>query len=140
VATWNKYIKYQIIACHAFHLTVSQSQPDLAHLHNSNQTMASYLITGCARGLGLAMAEHLVTFPSSEIDRIFAIAHGESTALKALIQSSAGKVQFIRMDTSKEPSVKAAVAEVERILDGQELDVLIINAGQSFTLRSTTTM
>ena len=102
--------------------------------------MASYFITGCARGLGLAMAEHLATFPSSEVDRIFAGARGESTALKALIQSSSGKVQFIRMDTSIESSIKEAVAEVERTLDGQGLDVLINNAGQSFTTSSTTTM
>ena len=102
--------------------------------------MASYLITGCTRGLGLVMASHLATFPSSEVDRIFVTARGESTALKTLIQSSAGKVQFIRMDTSKESSIKAAVAEVDGILEGHGLDVLINNAGQSFTLSSTTRM
>ena len=69
-----------------------------------------------------------------------ATARGESTALKALIQSSAGKVQFIGMDNSKEISIKAAVAEVDRILEGQGLDVLVNNAGQPFTLNSTTTM
>lgn len=102
--------------------------------------MASYLITGCARGFGLAIASQLATFPSSEVDRIFVTARGESTALKALIQSSAGKVQFIRMDTSKEASIKAAVAEVNHILEEQGLDVLINNAGQSFTLSSRTNM
>ena len=102
--------------------------------------MASYLITGSARGLGLAMAEHLANFPSSEVDRIFAAARGESMALRALIQKSAGKVQFIRMDTSKESSIKAAVAEVDAILDGQGLDVLINNVGQSFDLSTSTTM
>ena len=102
--------------------------------------MASYLITGCAKGLGLALATHLATFPSSEVDRILVTARGESTALKALIQSSAGKVQFIQMDPSKESSIKKAVVEVDQILSGQGLDVLINNAGQSFSLSSTTTM
>jgi NAD(P)-dependent dehydrogenase (short-subunit alcohol dehydrogenase family) len=102
--------------------------------------MPSYLIIGCARGLSLAMAEHLATFPSSEVDHVFATARGESTALKAWIQSSAGKVEFIRMDSSKEISIKAAVAEVDRILEGQGLDVLVNNAGQSFTLNSTNTL
>ena len=123
------------------HILISQPSPPFFFIQNhSSITMASYLITGCARGLGLALAEHLSTFPSSEVDRILVTARGESTALRALIQSSAGKVQFIRLDTSNESSIKAAASEVNHILAGQGLDVLIYNAGQSFTLCSTTTM
>lgn len=95
--------------------------------------MASYLITGCSRGLGLAMAEHLITLPTCEVDRVFATARQESPALKALIQSSAGRMQFVELDATNERSIKAAVSEVEFRLDGAGLDVLINNAGKMLT-------
>lgn len=95
--------------------------------------MASYLITGCSRGLGFAMAEHLVTLPSSEVDRVFATARHQSPALKALVESSAGRLTFVELDATKEQSITAAVAEVEFVLDGAGLDVLINNAGKMRT-------
>jgi NAD(P)-dependent dehydrogenase (short-subunit alcohol dehydrogenase family) len=95
--------------------------------------MASYLITGCSHGLGLAMAEHLMTLPSSEVDRVFATARHQSPALKALVESSAGRLTYVELDATNEQSVKAASAKVEFILDGAGLDVLINNAGKMRT-------
>lgn len=92
--------------------------------------MASYLITGCSRGLGLAMAEHLMTLPSCEVDRVFATARKQSPALKTLIESSAGRLQFVELDATNEQSIESAVSEVEFRLDGAGLDVLINNAGK----------
>jgi len=76
------------------------------------------------------MASHLMTFPSSIVDRVFATARHESPALRELVQVSAGRMHFIQLDATDETSIKAAVTEVEFLLDGAGLDVLINNAGK----------
>ncbi|KAE9365578.1 dehydrogenase [Stipitochalara longipes BDJ] len=91
--------------------------------------MASYLITGCSRGLGLALAAHLNTYPSSEVGTILATSRTESAALKSLAENSKGRVVFIQLDTTNEASIKNAVTETEKILGEKGLDVLINNAG-----------
>jgi NAD(P)-dependent dehydrogenase (short-subunit alcohol dehydrogenase family) len=93
--------------------------------------MASYLITGCSRGLGLALTSHLLTFPPSDVGAIIATARNESPSLKELVQKSEGRVKYIQLDTTNDSSIKNAVAEVQRILEGKGLDVLINNAGIS---------
>jgi NAD(P)-dependent dehydrogenase (short-subunit alcohol dehydrogenase family) len=92
--------------------------------------MASYLITGCSRGLGLAAATHLATLPSSEIGSIFATARKETAALTELAQKSSGRVVFIQLDATDEISIKNARIAVEKVLGGKGLDVLINNAGK----------
>jgi len=89
--------------------------------------MASYLITGSARGIGLEMVTQLST--SKETSIIFATSRSESPALKELVSSSSGKVFFIKLDTTDESSIAAAVKEVEAILNDKGLDVLVNNAG-----------
>ncbi|KAL2074163.1 hypothetical protein VTL71DRAFT_7941 [Oculimacula yallundae] len=91
--------------------------------------MASYLITGTSRGLGLALVEHLTTLPSSEVSTIFAFARSESPALKSLIDKSSGKVVFIKGDVTDEESIKKAVVEVKSHLGEKGLDVLVNNVG-----------
>ncbi|KAH8587164.1 putative short chain oxidoreductase [Bisporella sp. PMI_857] len=91
--------------------------------------MASYLITGCSRGLGLAMATHLATLPS-EIGTIFATARKETAALTELAQKSSGRVVFIQLDAADETSIRNAIIAVEKALGGKGLDVLINNAGK----------
>jgi NAD(P)-dependent dehydrogenase (short-subunit alcohol dehydrogenase family) len=80
------------------------------------------------------MAEYFMTLPTCEVDRVFATARQESQALKALVQSSVGRLQFIELDATNERSIKAAVSEVEFRLDGAGLDVLINNAGKMPTM------
>jgi NAD(P)-dependent dehydrogenase (short-subunit alcohol dehydrogenase family) len=94
--------------------------------------MATYLITGCSRGLGLAMTSHLLSIPPSSPtspSTIFATARSESPALKEVIAKSSGRAIFIPLETTNEASIKGAVAEAEKVLAGKGLDVLINNAG-----------
>ncbi|RAK98105.1 SDR family oxidoreductase [Aspergillus ibericus CBS 121593] len=81
--------------------------------------MASYLITGTSRGIGLAMARTLASKPVSEV----------SVELKQLVAQSAGRVKSIPVDVEDKPSVQAAAATVEQALAGRGLDVLINNVG-----------
>lgn len=93
--------------------------------------MASYLITDASRGIGLAMASYLMTLSTSEVERVFATAPRESTALKSLVQDSAGRVHFIELDIANERSFNLAIAEIETFLDGAGLDILINNTGKT---------
>jgi NAD(P)-dependent dehydrogenase (short-subunit alcohol dehydrogenase family) len=90
--------------------------------------MASYLITGCSRGIGLEAVKLLSA--SSTISSVFATARKLSPALQEVIESSNGRVQFVTLDVSRDESVSAAVQEVTaRLGAGKGLDVLVNNAG-----------
>ncbi|KAL7899503.1 short chain oxidoreductase [Trichoderma sp. SZMC 28014] len=91
--------------------------------------MASYLITGCSRGIGLATASHLASLSKDNVSIIFATARSHSSALDKLVQDSAGRVIFLNIETTNKTSVSAAATEVEKILGDRGLDVLINNAG-----------
>lgn len=91
--------------------------------------MASYLITGASRGIGLELTRQLSSLPSSTVSKVFATARGDAPALKELTQKSSGKVVIVKLDTTSLESAKQAAAEVESHLEGKGLDVLINNAG-----------
>lgn len=91
--------------------------------------MASYLITGCSRGLGLAITSHLLSFPTSEVGTIIATSRAESSALKDIVLKSGGRVKYIQLDATNEASIKKAATQAEQILGEKGLDVLINNAG-----------
>ncbi|KAH6613148.1 short-chain dehydrogenase/reductase SDR [Boeremia exigua] len=91
--------------------------------------MASYLITGSSRGIGLGYVTVLARKDVSEVSKIFAAARSESAALKELIAESAGRVEFVPLEVTSEESAKDAAKQVERSLGGKGLDVLINNAG-----------
>ncbi|KAL4909126.1 hypothetical protein BDW74DRAFT_77830 [Aspergillus multicolor] len=91
--------------------------------------MASYLITGAARGLGLAFVQKLVALPAEEISVVFATARAPSSELEELAKESSGRVVVIRLEVTDEASIKQATVEVEKKLAGKGLDVLINNAG-----------
>lgn len=93
--------------------------------------MASFLITGANRGLGLAFTKYLVSLTASQVSIIFAAARSESAALKEVIASSGGRVVYIKLEITNEENVKEAVRQVEKILGDKGLDVLINNAGAS---------
>ncbi|KAL8881512.1 MAG: hypothetical protein Q9198_001294 [Flavoplaca austrocitrina] len=91
--------------------------------------MASYLITGASRGLGLALVHELAALPASDVTKIFATARADVPALQELAKKSSGRVVFVQLDVTNEASVKQAAVEVEANLAGKGLDVLINNAG-----------
>src|SRR6266536_5224825 len=91
--------------------------------------MSSYLITGAARGLGLAMATLLAANSSSEVSLVIATARKASPALEKLVQESSGRVIVLKVEVTDEKSIQQAAAEVEGIVKDKGLDVLINNAG-----------
>ncbi|KAH7079848.1 short-chain dehydrogenase/reductase SDR [Paraphoma chrysanthemicola] len=91
--------------------------------------MASYLVTGSSRGIGLGYITVLARKDVSEVSKIFAAARSESAALKGLISESAGRIEYIPLEVTSEQSAKEAAERVEQSLGEKGLDVLINNAG-----------
>lgn len=91
--------------------------------------MASYLITGASRGIGLAMADLLASKPTSEVSTVIAAFRTETDELKQLVSKYSGRVQQVKIYVTDEASTKQAAAEVEKQLDGKGLDVLVNGAG-----------
>jgi NAD(P)-dependent dehydrogenase (short-subunit alcohol dehydrogenase family) len=104
--------------------------------------MASYLITGSSRGLGLALATILSGRSSQQVRKVIASARTKTPALQTLLEKNPDRVAFVALETNKQASVEAAVSEVQKILGpGAGLDVLINNAGiSSWTQGGTATM
>lgn len=94
--------------------------------------MASFLVTGSSRGLGLELVRTLVTFNQSTVGTIFASARASSPSsdLAQVIQTSNGRVQYVQLDVNNQSSIEAAAASVAQKLSSKPgLDVLINNAG-----------
>lgn len=92
--------------------------------------MATYLITGSSRGLGLSLVTRLASLPSSEVGTVIATSrHDNCPRLRDLVHSSSGRVRFVPMDVTDTQSVQEAVRSVEERLQGRGVDVLVNNAG-----------
>ncbi|KAE8137727.1 hypothetical protein BDV38DRAFT_292647 [Aspergillus pseudotamarii] len=93
--------------------------------------MASYLITGSSRGLGLALVSQLLSLPASQVASIFATSRSAqpSPNLKELIDQSSGRASYVQLDVTDTISIRTAARQIERQLQGRGLDVLINNAG-----------
>ena len=92
--------------------------------------MASYLITGSSRGLGLELVRQLAALPSSRVSRVFATARNPSSAqLKEVMNESTGLIIFVRLDATDQSSIMNAVIQVAKEIGTSGLDVLINNAG-----------
>ena len=74
--------------------------------------MATYLVTGSSRGLGLNLVARLLAHPSATVGTIFATARSDaSIELKELVDGSAGRVQFVKLDVTDKVSIKEAAAK-----------------------------
>ncbi|KAH8824194.1 dehydrogenase [Flagelloscypha sp. PMI_526] len=93
--------------------------------------MASYLVTGSSRGLGLGLVQQLVSKSASEVPHIFATAREAGDALSNIVAAHPERVHFVALDVVDSVSVQAAVNEVATILEAKNavLDILVNNAG-----------
>lgn len=91
--------------------------------------MASYLITGASRGLGLAMAQGLLSKPASKVAVVFVIARQITPALEGLAHTYPQRLVILLADVTDEKSIQKAALQVESTLNGPGLDFLINNAG-----------
>jgi NAD(P)-dependent dehydrogenase (short-subunit alcohol dehydrogenase family) len=92
--------------------------------------MATYLVTGASRGLGLELAAQLAASPSSEVSLVFTTSRDISACgLIGLVKKFPGRVVPVQLDPGDPESLRAAVALVDDRLRGRGLDVLINNSG-----------
>jgi len=94
--------------------------------------MATYLITGASRGIGLELTKQLLELPASQVSKVFAIARDtKSDGIKQLEQKYSDRLYPVSASVDNTASVQKAVEDVKAKLDGQSLDVLVNNAGIS---------
>jgi NAD(P)-dependent dehydrogenase (short-subunit alcohol dehydrogenase family) len=92
--------------------------------------MSSYLVTGGGRGLGFELVAELARRPECEVSIVFAATRSSPSAtLQQLIDRSNGKVAHVKMVITEKESIATAAVEVEKVVGGKGLDVLINNAG-----------
>lgn len=92
--------------------------------------MSTFLITGCSRGLGLAMVARLASLPKHEVGTVFATSRqNNSSRMRELIDSTSNRIDLVPLDVTSQDSITDATRRVERQLQGRGLDVLINNAG-----------
>lgn len=91
--------------------------------------MATYLITGTAKGLGLELTKQLSELPESQVAKIFAITRSPPTpALSDLISRNKGRIVNVLASVDDTKSVEKAAEEIKGQLGSKGLDVLINNA------------
>lgn len=92
--------------------------------------MATYAISGTAKGIGLELTKQLSSLPESEVAQIFAITRSQpSPALQDLIENSKGRVINILASVNDLESVQHAADEIKSHVGCRGLDVLVNNAG-----------
>ena len=92
--------------------------------------MASYLVTGTGRGIGLEIVKQLSSLPHSQVSTIFATTRSTpSVTLQSLIDQSNGRVVHVPVQITEKTSIEEAVAKVSDKLGDKGLDVLVNNAG-----------
>ena len=92
--------------------------------------MASYLVTGTGRGLGLELVTQLLALEPSKVSTIFATTRSSLTkALQYLIDNSNGRLVHIPLAVTDKSSIDTAVTLVDEKLAGKGLDVVVNNAG-----------
>lgn len=93
--------------------------------------MASYLITGASRGIGLELVNQLSKLPQDQVSIIFAATRSKEApeGLQRIIESSKGRVVHILLPITDKAGIAAAIPQLEAKLGAKGLDVLVNNAG-----------
>lgn len=92
--------------------------------------MASYLVTGTGRGLGLELVTQLLALPPSEVATVFATTRSSTTkALQDLIDSSKGRLVHVPLVVTDKASIDKAVSLIGDKVGDKGLDAVINNAG-----------
>ncbi|KAH8671457.1 short-chain dehydrogenase-like protein [Xylariales sp. PMI_506] len=101
--------------------------------------MASYLITGTARGLGLGLVQQLAALPPDTVKLVFAATRSSkpSHELAETISYSNNRVKHVQLIVDDSDSIKVAAAQIAQSLDGNGLDYLFNNAAVREPVRTT---
>lgn len=91
--------------------------------------MATYIVTGSSRGLGLAMIKELASRDPAEVSLVIAATRKSSTALDEIVARESGRVVFTPLDVSNEASISSSVEQVGSVVGQKGVDVLINCAG-----------
>ncbi|GMF72578.1 unnamed protein product [Aspergillus oryzae] len=91
--------------------------------------MATYIVTGSARGLGLAMVKELASREPTDVSLVIAATRKSSTALDEIVARDSGRVVFIPLDVSNEASISSCVEKTGSVVGQKGVDVLINCAG-----------
>ena len=92
--------------------------------------MATYLITGASRGIGLELTKQLLELPVSQVGKVFTVTRSDpSPPLRELISKNPDRAVEIIASVDDAASVSRAARDVEAKLGDQGLDVLVNNAG-----------
>lgn len=99
--------------------------------------MATYLVTGAARGIGLELTKQLLELPSTQVDKVFALVRSSpapKSPLQELLDKYSDRLFAITAAVDNTESVQKAAEEVKAKLasTGKGLDVLVNNAGIAF--------
>lgn len=92
--------------------------------------MATYLITGASRGIGLELTKQLLELPVSKVSKVFAVARNpKSDAIEQLVRVYPERVYPVAASVDNDASIREAAEIVKTKLSGHGLDVLVNNAG-----------
>ncbi|GAB1200350.1 hypothetical protein APSETT444_009720 [Aspergillus pseudonomiae] len=91
--------------------------------------MATYIVTGSSRGLGLAMIQELASRDPTDVSLVIAATRKSTAALDEIVARESGRVVFIPLDVSNEASISNCVETAGSVVGQKGVDVLINCAG-----------